>query len=80
MLNDENTGVVMTSIYGRDENRIYLKPIAKGKCDYVLSPEEQNCIYSHIRIIIILLKEFCNSMANINWISCPILHTFLGGD
>ncbi|MGI6423805.1 MAG: DUF4446 family protein [Tepidanaerobacteraceae bacterium] len=48
MLNYENTGVVMTSIYGRDENRIYLKPIAKGKCDYVLSPEEQEIVSTAI--------------------------------
>lgn len=39
-LNKENSGVLITSIYGRDENRIYLKPVTKGNCDYSLSPEE----------------------------------------
>ncbi len=43
-LNGENTGIIMTSIYGRDENRIYLKPITKGKSTYTLSPEEQEII------------------------------------
>lgn len=44
LLNQENTGVVITSIYGRDENRIYLKPITKGKSSYVFSPEEQEIV------------------------------------
>ncbi|HHY70744.1 MAG TPA: DUF4446 family protein [Thermoanaerobacterales bacterium] len=43
-LNDKNTGVVLTSIYGRDENRVYLKPIVEGKSSYSLSPEEQEII------------------------------------
>lgn len=43
-LNDRDTGVLMTSIYGRDENRIYLKPIVKGTSSYTLSPEEQEVI------------------------------------
>jgi hypothetical protein len=43
-LNDHNTGVLITSIYARDENRIYLKPIVNGSCDYSLSPEEKEIV------------------------------------
>lgn len=43
-LNENNTGLVLTSIYGRDENRIYLKPIFEGKSEYQLSPEEKEVI------------------------------------
>lgn len=43
-LNDYNSGVLITSIYARDENRVYLKPIIKGTCSYTLSPEEKEII------------------------------------
>mgnify|MGYP000854030107 CR=1 FL=1 len=43
-LNAKNTGVMLTSIYGRDENRVYLKPIVNGKSNYALSPEEKEII------------------------------------
>lgn len=43
-LNQENSGVVLTSIYGRDENRVYLKPVTQGNCRYNLSPEEKEVI------------------------------------
>jgi len=43
-LNNKNTGVLMTSIYGRDENRVYLKPIVNGNSSYTLSPEEKEII------------------------------------
>jgi len=44
LLNDYNTGMLITSIFGRDENRIYLKPIEFGKTRYALSPEEQEVL------------------------------------
>ena len=44
LLNKQNTGVIITSIYGRDENRIYLKPIVEGRSDYTLSQEEHELI------------------------------------
>lgn len=47
-LNDKDTGVVLTSIYGRDENRVYLKPIIEGKSAYSLSPEEKEIIVKSI--------------------------------
>ena len=44
LVNAKNTGVLLTSIYGRDENRVYLKPIVNGNSDYVLSPEEREIL------------------------------------
>jgi hypothetical protein len=44
-LNQDDTGVLLTSIYGRDENRIYLKPVKNGETTYALSPEEQEVLY-----------------------------------
>lgn len=44
LLNSKNTGVLLTSIYGRDENRVYLKPIVEGKSSYTLSPEEKEIL------------------------------------
>lgn len=43
-LNDSNDGVLITSIYGRDENRVYLKPVENGVSAYPLSPEESEVI------------------------------------
>ncbi len=34
-------GVVFSSIYGRDENRVYAKPVERGASPYALSSEEQ---------------------------------------
>ncbi|NCU43320.1 DUF4446 family protein [Candidatus Falkowbacteria bacterium] len=40
LLNENNDGVVLSSIFGRDENRCYAKPIKEGKSEYPLSKEE----------------------------------------
>ncbi|NLU10415.1 MAG: DUF4446 family protein [Tepidanaerobacter acetatoxydans] len=53
LLNEGNSGVVITSIYGRDENRVYLKPIVEGKSNYTLSPEEREIILEAIQTKII---------------------------
>jgi len=44
LLNKHNTGIVITSIYGWNENRVYLKSIVKGECDTALSREEKEVI------------------------------------
>ena len=41
---EENNGVVLSSIYGREENRCYAKPVIAGKSQYVLSKEEQEVL------------------------------------
>ncbi len=43
-LDNELNGLILTSIYGRNESRIYAKPINKGKSEYLLTPEEQAVI------------------------------------
>ena len=40
LLDERKDGVVFSSIFGRDENRCYAKPIKEGKSDYQLSKEE----------------------------------------
>ncbi|MDP6704039.1 MAG: DUF4446 family protein [archaeon] len=44
MLNEHDTGVVITSHYGRDVNRVYAKPVEKGISTYSLSEEEEQAI------------------------------------
>ena len=44
MLDDHGTGVVLTSINGRQETRVYAKPIAEGTSTYNLSVEESEAI------------------------------------
>lgn len=46
LLNEENSGVVVTSHYGRDMNRVYAKPVSKGSSSYLLSKEEEEAIKS----------------------------------
>lgn len=44
MLDDHGSGVVLTSINGRQETRVYAKPIAQGRSTYNLSSEEEEAI------------------------------------
>jgi hypothetical protein len=44
MLDDHGTGVVLTSINGRQETRVYAKPITDGGSTYNLSSEEEEAI------------------------------------
>lgn len=44
LVDEENNGVVLSSIYGREENRCYAKPVIAGKSQYVLSKEEQEVL------------------------------------
>lgn len=44
LLNAENNGVVITSIYSSEGNRVYAKPIEKGESRYSLSEEEREAI------------------------------------
>lgn len=41
LLDGYNNGVILSSIYGRDESVTYAKPIEQGKCRYPLSVEEE---------------------------------------
>lgn len=44
LLNDDNDGVVITSLYTRQENRVYGKPIKDSQSEYTLSEEEKKAI------------------------------------
>lgn len=44
MLDDHGSGVVVTSINGRQDTRVYAKPVADGKSPYHLSFEEEEAV------------------------------------
>ena len=44
LLNGNNNGIVITSLYNGDENRVYSKPIKNNKSNYKLSNEEKEAI------------------------------------
>jgi Protein of unknown function (DUF4446) len=44
LLDGRNTGVVITSMHGREQNRIYTKKIQEGGSETVLTEEEQQAI------------------------------------
>ncbi|MCM3747944.1 DUF4446 family protein [Paenibacillus pasadenensis] len=44
IVNEEQTGVVLTGLHGRDETYMYAKPLQKGSSTYPLTPEEQQAI------------------------------------
>ncbi|MCI0636797.1 MAG: DUF4446 family protein [Actinobacteria bacterium] len=44
LLDDQSSGVVMTSINGRHDTRVYAKPILEGQSSYDLSVEEEQAI------------------------------------
>jgi len=44
MLDDHGDGVVVTSINGRQDTRVYAKPVARGQSAYNLSTEEEEAI------------------------------------
>ena len=48
LLDAEQDGVVITGLYGREETRIYAKPVASGASRYPLSGEEREAIEAAI--------------------------------
>ena len=44
LLDASRSGVVLTSIQGRDYARIYMKELERGKASVALSPEEQEAV------------------------------------
>ncbi|WP_274377007.1 DUF4446 family protein [Desulforamulus ruminis] len=44
LLDRRGDGVVLTGLYGRDETRVYAKPLLKGTSDYSLTEEEEKAI------------------------------------
>jgi hypothetical protein len=46
LLDSYNSGVVITSMHGREQNRIYAKQVIKGKAETQLTEEEEQAIAS----------------------------------
>lgn len=46
LLDGDKNGIVVTSLYSRDNNRIYGKPVVNGQSSYQLSEEEKGAIES----------------------------------
>ncbi len=44
ILNEENDGVVLSSLYGRDRMSIFAKPIKNGKSEFELTAEEKKVL------------------------------------
>jgi hypothetical protein len=44
LLDGDNNGIIVTSYYTREGNRVYGKPIKGGKSEYSLSEEEKQAI------------------------------------
>ncbi len=44
LLDGHSNGVVVTSMHGRQQNRIYTKRIENGKCDIQLTDEEKQAV------------------------------------
>jgi len=44
LLDQNDSGVVITSMYGREQNRIYTKKVDQGKSDTKLTEEEEQAI------------------------------------
>ncbi len=45
ILDEAGNGFVLSSIFGREESRVYCKPISKGVSNYALSNEEKEAIH-----------------------------------
>jgi uncharacterized protein YoxC len=46
ILDDQANGIILTSIQGHNQGRIYAKTILNGECEQPLSPEEKQAIAS----------------------------------
>ena len=45
MLDSHNNGIVLSSIFGREDSRSYVKPIENGKSTYTLTEEEEEALH-----------------------------------
>lgn len=44
ILDDDSNGIVLTSLYNRENSYIYSKPLQNGQSQYALSPEEKEVV------------------------------------
>lgn len=45
LLDSHNNGVILSSIFGREDSRSYVKPIKDGQSTYTLTEEEQQALH-----------------------------------
>lgn len=50
ILDTTKSGIVLTCLHGRDESRVYCKPVANGESSYHLSDEEKEAIRNAFRL------------------------------
>ncbi len=50
LLDAQNDGVIISSLYGRAESRLYAKPVVGGKSSYTLSDEEKQAIREAMQV------------------------------
>ena len=48
MLNDENTGIILTNIHMMEGSSIYLREVSAGECEITLSEEEKEVLKNTI--------------------------------
>lgn len=44
LLDDTNSGVILSGLYSRQDMRVYAKPIVRGRSEVSLTPEEQRAL------------------------------------
>jgi hypothetical protein len=49
LLDNQHSGIVITSLHGRMQNRIYSKQIINGSSEVILSEEEQDAVFAAIK-------------------------------
>lgn len=49
LLNRENTGIILTSIYGRDSSNTYIRDVKNGECSITLLPEEAQALEEAVK-------------------------------
>ena len=49
LLNHHDDGVIITSHFGRETNRVYAKQVTKGKAEHQLSKEEEEALQQAIK-------------------------------
>lgn len=49
LLDAHGNGIILTSLFGRSETRVYAKPVQGGKSPYRLAPEEEQALAEAMR-------------------------------
>ena len=45
LLDSHNDGIILSSIFGREDSRSYVKPVSKGTSTYTLTEEEEESLH-----------------------------------